>query len=136
MKPDARRVSNNTYRCFGSLALSAFMTPIRVNTLGNFLLNPRAGLVFVDFNAGDLLQMTGDAWVILESPEIATFQGAERLWRFCPRQIISRPEALPLRWRFSGGWSPRSLLTGDWQQAAARIGATEKLSTRFNEQAF
>lgn len=30
------------------------------NTLGNFLTYPKAGLVFVDFDQGDLLQLTGD----------------------------------------------------------------------------
>lgn len=73
------------------------------NTLGNFLVTPRAGLTFVDFETGDLLQMTGDASVILEPLEIAGLQGAERLWRFHPRRIVRRPGALPIRWRSSGG---------------------------------
>ncbi|MFS2177885.1 pyridoxamine 5'-phosphate oxidase family protein [Rhizobium pisi] len=68
------------------------------NTLGNFLVNPRAGLVFVDFETGDLLQMTGRVEVLLDSPEIATIQRAERLWRFTPEHIVFRPDALPLRW--------------------------------------
>ncbi|HEY0342264.1 MAG TPA: pyridoxamine 5'-phosphate oxidase family protein, partial [Steroidobacteraceae bacterium] len=85
------------------------------NTLGNFLVNPRAGLVFVDFDNGDLLQLSGDARVVLEDPDIATFEGAERLWRFTPRQIVHRAEALPLRWTFEpDGWSPDSLRTGHW----------------------
>ncbi|OWV74878.1 pyridoxamine 5'-phosphate oxidase [Rhizobium sp. R339] len=68
------------------------------NTLGNFLVNPKAGLVFVDFETGDLLQMTGRAEVLLSSPDIATFQRAERLWRFTPERVVFRPDALPLRW--------------------------------------
>ncbi|MBB3135662.1 hypothetical protein FHS26_003408 [Rhizobium pisi] len=68
------------------------------NTLGNFLVNPRAGLVFVDFETGDVLQMTGRVEVLLDSPEIATIQRAERLWRFTPEHIVFRPDALPLRW--------------------------------------
>ena len=63
------------------------------NTLGNLLANPRAGLVFPDFATGDLLQMTGRTEVILESPEIAAFPGAERLWRFEPRTVIRRGNA-------------------------------------------
>ncbi len=95
------------------------------NTLGNFLINPRAGLVFVDFDTGDLLQLTGDARVVLEDPEIATFEGAERLWRFTPRQIVHRADALPLRWTFEpDGWSPDSLRTGNWPAAPpSRSGA-------------
>jgi uncharacterized protein len=68
------------------------------NTLGNITANPRAGLVFVDFGTGDLLQMTGEAELLPDGPEIASFEGAERLWRFHPRRIIRRPQALPLCW--------------------------------------
>jgi predicted pyridoxine 5'-phosphate oxidase superfamily flavin-nucleotide-binding protein len=68
------------------------------NTLGNIAVNPRAGLAFVDFDSGDLLQMTGDAEVLPDGPDVASFEGAERLWRFHPRRIVRRPQALPLRW--------------------------------------
>lgn len=85
------------------------------NTLGNFLVNPRAGLVFVDFETGDLLQLSGTAQVVLDDPEIATFAGAERLWRFTPQKIVYRADAVPLRWTFEpDGWSPESLRTGSW----------------------
>ncbi|HEV8388891.1 MAG TPA: pyridoxamine 5'-phosphate oxidase family protein [Dongiaceae bacterium] len=91
------------------------------NTLGNLIANPRAGLLFVDFETGDLLQLSGDAAVVLDSPEIAAFQGAERLWRFTPRRIVHRPGALPLRWTFQqDGWSPQSLRTGSWGEAGRR----------------
>lgn len=100
-------------------------------TLGNIVLNGKAGLVFIDYESGDMLQMTCDAAVILESPEIAAFQGAERLWTFRPRRILRRPGALALRWSFrTDGWSPSSLMTGDWAQAAARLQAAG-LATRW-----
>jgi predicted pyridoxine 5'-phosphate oxidase superfamily flavin-nucleotide-binding protein len=87
------------------------------NTLGNFMVNPRAGLVFVDFERGDLLQLTGTAQVVLDDPEVATFRGAERLWRFTPGRSVYRADALPLRWTFErNGWSPESLRTGNWPQ--------------------
>lgn len=87
------------------------------NTLGNFMVNPRAGLVFVDFERGDLLQLTGTVQVILDDPEIATFRGAERLWRFTPHRGVYRADALPLRWTFErNGWSPEALRTGAWPQ--------------------
>ncbi len=107
----------------GSLTIPDFSGNFFFNTLGNFLANPKAGLVFVDFDTGDILQMTGDTEVVLESPEIAAFQGADRLWRFRPRRIVSRRGSLPLRWRFSGGWSPNALLTGSWDEAAKRLQA-------------
>jgi uncharacterized protein len=77
------------------------------NTLGNFLLNPKAGLVFVDFNSGSLVQMTGEATVITQSSEVTAFPRAERLWRFCPRRVISRSDALPLRWQLADASTSR-----------------------------
>lgn len=82
----------------GTLMIPDFSGNLFFCTLGNFLLNPKGGLVFVDFATGELLQMTGDVEVILDSPQIATFQGAERLWRFTPRRIVRRADALSLRW--------------------------------------
>jgi predicted pyridoxine 5'-phosphate oxidase superfamily flavin-nucleotide-binding protein len=83
----------------GVLTIPDFAGNRFFNTLGNILVNSKAGLVFVDFETGDMLQMTGNAEVLLDSPDIATFQGAERLWRFTPEEIVLRPDALPLRWR-------------------------------------
>lgn len=111
----------------GSLTIPDFAGNLHFNTLGNFLLNPKAGLVFPDFVTGDMLHLTGDAEVVLESEEIAAFQGAERLWIFRPRKLVLRQGALPLRLAMrQDGWSPNSLMTGDWQQTQARIEA-EKL---------
>lgn len=108
----------------GSLTIPDFAGNLHFNTLGNFLLNPRAGLVFPDFETGDMLHLTGDAEVLFDSAETTAFQGAERIWTFRPRRIILRPAALPLRWTFrTDGWSPNSLMTGDWEQASKRVAA-------------
>ncbi|MDH1303763.1 pyridoxamine 5'-phosphate oxidase family protein [Achromobacter sp. GD03932] len=88
------------------------------NTLGNMVLNPRAGLLFMDFERGDVLQLTGAAEIILDSPEIAQFEGAERLWRVHVRRVVRRPGALALRWRFDS-YSPTALATGQWPAAGA-----------------
>ena len=115
----------------GTLTIPDFAGNLFFATLGNILLNGKAGLLFVDFDNGDMLQLTGDAEVILDSPEIAAFQGAERLWTFRARRVVRRPGALALRWSFQqDGWSPNSLMTGDWAQAAERLKAAE-LSTRW-----
>ncbi len=104
----------------GTLTIPDFAGNQFFNTFGNFLLNPRAGLVFVDFESGELLQLTGTAEVVLESPDIAAFAGAERLWRFRPHRIIRRPQALPLRMHPTGEfWSPHVLTTGSWAAPAA-----------------
>ncbi len=113
----------------GVLTIPDFAGNLFFNTLGNILVNGRAGLVFVDFDSGDLLQLSGDAEVVQDSPEIAAFQGAERLWRFRPRRIVYRADALPLRWQSRiDGQSPNALMTGDWKAAAGRISAAEMAS--------
>ncbi len=115
----------------GSLTIPDFAGNLHFNTLGNFLLNPKAGLVFPDFATGDMLHMTGDAEVLFDSAEIAAFQGAERLWLFRPRKVVLRPAALPLCFALQAdGWSPNSLMTGDWQHAADRI-AADSLRSRW-----
>lgn len=115
----------------GLLTIPDFDGNLFFATLGNILLNGKAGLLFVDYENGDILQMTGDSEVILDSPEIAAFQGAERLWTFRARRIVRRRGALAGRWTFrSDAWSPNSLMTGDWGQAADRMRAAE-LATRW-----
>jgi ferredoxin-NADP reductase/predicted pyridoxine 5'-phosphate oxidase superfamily flavin-nucleotide-binding protein len=108
----------------GGLTIPDFAGNLFFNTLGNILVNGKAGLVFADFATGALLQLSGDAEVILDSPEIAAFQGAERLWRFMPRRVVYRADALPLRWiDLRDGASPNALMTGNWDEAASRIKA-------------
>lgn len=101
-----------------TLTIPDFAGNLFFNTLGNILANGKAGLVFTDFETGELLQLSGDAQVVLDSSEIAAFQGAERLWRFTPQHIIRRPDALPLRWTSSAeGQSPSLKMTGSWEEA-------------------
>jgi uncharacterized protein len=108
----------------GSLTIPDFAGNLHFNTLGNLLLNPKAGLTFPVFETGDMLQMTGFADVDLESNEIDAFQGAERLWTFRPEKVVLRPRAFPLRWTSRhDGSSPNSLMTGDWKQARERLTA-------------
>lgn len=121
----------------GGLTIPDFNGNQFFNTLGNFIINPRAGLLFVDHETGDMLQITGRVDVILDSPEIAAFEGAERLWRVMPEKVVMRKDALPLRWSFlEGGMSPNSLMTGGWSEAASRlkIAAHPKMWRRFRVQ--
>ncbi|PTR33951.1 hypothetical protein C8J98_102138 [Luteibacter sp. OK325] len=108
----------------GVLTIPDFSGNLFFNTLGNFLLNPRAGLIFVDFHSGYVLQMTGRSEVVLDAPEIAAFLGAERIWRFRPQRIVHRTRGLPLRWsEKAGGASPNVTITGSWEDADARLKA-------------
>ena len=104
------------------LTIPDFAGNLHFNTLGNLLLNPKAGLLFIDFSTGDVLQLSGRTEIILDDPQIAAFQGAERLWAFEVEKLVRRPAALALRWRFDG-MSPTSLLTGNWGEADARLQA-------------
>jgi hypothetical protein len=104
------------------LTIPDFAGNLHFNTLGNLLINPKAGLLFIDFNSGDLLHLSGRTEILLEGPQIEAFQGAERLWTFDVERVVRRPAALALRWRFDG-MSPNSLMTGTWEQAAARLQA-------------
>ena len=68
------------------------------NTLGNLVVEPRAGLVFPDFASGDLLHVAGRAEIVWDGPELAQIAGAERLVRLYVDQVVYRRAALPLRW--------------------------------------
>jgi ferredoxin-NADP reductase/predicted pyridoxine 5'-phosphate oxidase superfamily flavin-nucleotide-binding protein len=67
------------------------------NTLGNLQRDPRCGLLFVGFERGDTLQLTGRAVVDWEHPEIADIPGARRLVRFELDQALLLQDTLPLR---------------------------------------
>lgn len=106
----------------GVLTIPDFNGNLFFNTLGNIAVNGQAGLLFVDDQRGDLLQLSGTAEVLFDSPEIAAFEGAERLWTFRPQRIVRRRGALTLRWRArAGGESDSSQLTGSWAQARERL---------------
>jgi uncharacterized protein len=75
------------------------------NTLGNIVANPRAGLLFVDFEDGTTLQLTGRAELIWDAALTATFAGAERVVAFDVHEVIDVAGAHRLRSRFVG-YSP------------------------------
>jgi ferredoxin-NADP reductase/predicted pyridoxine 5'-phosphate oxidase superfamily flavin-nucleotide-binding protein len=104
------------------LRIPDFAGNMHFNTFGNLMLNPRAGLVFVDFSNGDVLQLAGEAQIQFEGPEIAAFQGAERIWTFRVTQVLRRRGALALRWALQE-FSPNSLMTGSWEAAEANLAA-------------
>lgn len=83
----------------GSLTIPDYSGNRFFNTLGNLLVNPRAGLVFPDFSGGDLLQMTGRTEILLDPAAAGGIEGAERLWRFTPERVVFRAGALPLRFQ-------------------------------------
>jgi len=68
------------------------------NTLGNLLADRRAGLVFADFERGDLLYVAAEAEIVWDGPELAAFEGAQRLVRFRIREVRYSERVLPFRW--------------------------------------
>lgn len=103
----------------GTLTMPEFPGNRMYNTLGNFFLNPRAGLTFIDFSSGDMLQLSGR--VSLDaSPEVASFPKAEQAWQFIPQKIIRRRRALASRWQLpADGMSPHSEAMGHWSSRPA-----------------
>ncbi|MGX9355493.1 FAD-binding oxidoreductase [Roseobacteraceae bacterium S113] len=96
------------------------------NTLGNFLTNPKAGLLFPDYATGDIVMMTGRVEVLEDGHrDIAHFVGAERGWRFSLDHGLLLKDALPFRAQFDA-YSPNSLLTDTWHKANARSVADTK----------
>ncbi len=83
------------------------------NTLGNLVSNPRAALLFVDFQRGDLLHLRGTTEIVWDGPEVRAFTGAERLWRFHADRGWRKRGALSLRWS-AGDLAPTTAATGAW----------------------
>lgn len=88
-----------------TLTVPDFSGNLYFNTLGNLLLNPRSGLLFVDFTSGTTLQVWAEAEIVWDGAEVAAIPGAQRLVRFHVARWQRSPNAVPLRWRFRG-YSP------------------------------
>jgi predicted pyridoxine 5'-phosphate oxidase superfamily flavin-nucleotide-binding protein len=95
-----------------ALAIPDFRGNRFYNTLGNLLGDPRAGLLFIDFASGDILQLQGRA-AIDWHPEGNGPAGAERLWQVEIARAWRRRRAFPFTWRF-GDFAPTTLATGTW----------------------
>jgi uncharacterized protein len=88
-----------------TLSVPDFSGNLYFNTLGNLLLNPRSGLLFIDFTTGATLQLAAEAEIVWDGPEVAAVAGAQRLVRFHVARWRHVHSALPLRWHFRG-YSP------------------------------
>ncbi|MES1926553.1 pyridoxamine 5'-phosphate oxidase family protein, partial [Salinisphaera sp. T31B1] len=72
------------------------------NTLGNLIRNPRVGLLFVDFQTGGMLQLTGRARIDW-TPRNPHDPNARRLIEVTVDRVVDRPGALALRWHRPAG---------------------------------
>lgn len=108
-KPGFVRFDNDNTLTFPDFSGNRFF-----NTLGNIMLNPRAGLLFIDFETGDVLYLAVDAEIIFDAPELDAFAGAERLLRLRIRAVRHVAASLPLRWQGEAQISPFLANTGSW----------------------
>jgi ferredoxin-NADP reductase/predicted pyridoxine 5'-phosphate oxidase superfamily flavin-nucleotide-binding protein/ferredoxin len=105
-----------------TLTVPDFVGNFHFNTIGNLTLDPRAGLLFIDFDSGDLLSLTATAAIQWDGPEVQAFAGAERLIRFHITKVVRLPGALPLRFS-EPGVSPFLSRTGAWDEVARNLEA-------------
>jgi predicted pyridoxine 5'-phosphate oxidase superfamily flavin-nucleotide-binding protein len=83
------------------------------NTFGNIALNPKVGLLFIDYAEHRLLHLAGRAELVLDGPEVDAYVGAERLLAITIDRAILRNNALPLDWS-EAEISPFLEHTGQW----------------------
>jgi predicted pyridoxine 5'-phosphate oxidase superfamily flavin-nucleotide-binding protein len=69
-------------------------------TLGNLELSPSAGLLFIDWERGDTLHLTGRARIDWDPARAAAVPGARQLVDFEIDRVVEVPGALPFSWRF------------------------------------
>ena len=82
----------------GTLTMPDFLGNYFFNTLGNLAVDPRAGLLLVDFDNGDLLYLAVEADIIWDGQELRDFEGAQRLLRFHVKRMRRLEAALPFSW--------------------------------------
>ncbi len=71
------------------------------NTLGNFLLDPRAGLCIPDFEKQQILQLTGEAVLHWDqSDPLNQSGGTRRFWEFKIKRWLLRATAQRVEWEF------------------------------------
>jgi predicted pyridoxine 5'-phosphate oxidase superfamily flavin-nucleotide-binding protein len=69
-------------------------------TLGNIAINPRVGLLFVDFDTGTTLQLTGRARILWAPEDYMELTGARRVVEVEIDEIVESTGRGPLGWRF------------------------------------
>jgi hypothetical protein len=70
------------------------------NTLGNLAINPAAGLLFIDFDTGRTLQLTGRASIDWDAGRASNFAGAERVVDFVLTEVFTNEHGFPLVAKF------------------------------------
>ncbi|AQH03846.1 oxidoreductase (plasmid) [Burkholderia sp. KK1] len=105
-----------------TLTAPDFVGNFLFNTLGNWQLDNRAGLLFIDFEGGDLVYISARAEIIWDGPEVKAFNGAQRLVRYHIEEIIRVEASLPARFS-APEYSPFLARTGSWGDAEKTLEA-------------
>lgn len=88
------------------------------NSIGNLLLSARIGLVFVDFETGGLLHLTGRASVDW-APKNSHDPQAQRMIEVTVDAVVDRPSALSLRWSHDDGHVRELMVTKKVRETAS-----------------
>ena len=67
-------------------------------TLGNLTVNPRAGLLFLDWETGSALQLSGRAQIVWDAQALRSRPGAERLLEVSLDAVHEYERAMPASW--------------------------------------
>lgn len=70
------------------------------NTLGNMYTNPHTGLLFIDFDFGHSLQLTGRSTIIWDEEQIKQYPSAERIILFELEEALITDNRSALSWEF------------------------------------
>jgi ferredoxin-NADP reductase/predicted pyridoxine 5'-phosphate oxidase superfamily flavin-nucleotide-binding protein len=122
-RPGFVRVDDDT-----TLTAPDFVGNFIFNTLGNLQIDNRAGLLFIDFETGDLLYIAARAELIWDGPEVKAFVGAQRLMRYRIEEVIRVVCSLPAQFS-PPELSPIGERTGTWAEAARTMEAERLRST-------
>ena len=87
------------------------------NTLGNIHTNGRAGLLFMDFTTGDMLQLAGSAAILWPGDSPFTYEGALRYVHITPTRVVKHSARIPYRWQ-APEMSPRLPKASGWYESA------------------
>ena len=68
-------------------------------TLGNLTVDPRTGLLLIDWETGSTLQLSGRARIVWDAEELRSRPGAERLIEFTVDAVRECQRAMPTTWR-------------------------------------
>ncbi len=105
-----------------TLTAPEFVGNFIFNTLGNWQIDDRAGLLFLDFDQGDVVYIAARAEIIWDGSELSAFAGAQRLVRYRIDKVIRVENILPAKFT-PPAESPFAARTGSWSEVERMLTA-------------